>query len=361
MHVRGLAYRMFPFQRGRQAGKGSFMDTEFHYWVTGIIARAAGFSERESSLIAFSSEYVDENDICYSIEDRSTGEIYRNFVSQTMNILKPKSDLLRIYPIFHFVPGDPFAESSRRRDGKMHLLNTTPDGDYAREMLKAAFNAPERIRLYRIGIAGHAYADTWAHQNFVGLYDSFNHMDLDIKPNIGHADAEHHPDLMAHLWTDNRLVEKDVDNRTRFLSAASHIFKELCCHLSSMGRKAHFHGWDNVQRLLESFNDPPFTGDKNSYKKERLAKYRSAAQWLADFEERIWFSEAVETEVHGPPDSINELVPTIFKDKYFWKTDVKKEETDWYLFHGAVKAHERLSIKLLSPLFEKMGRELSSM
>ena len=51
---------------------------------------------------------------------------YRNHFSQTMNILKPKDQLMRIYPIFHFVPGEPDAPSARRRDGKMHILNTTP-------------------------------------------------------------------------------------------------------------------------------------------------------------------------------------------------------------------------------------------
>lgn len=43
------------------------MDTEFHYYITGIIARAAGFSEDEAKIIATSSEYVDENDVCLTI------------------------------------------------------------------------------------------------------------------------------------------------------------------------------------------------------------------------------------------------------------------------------------------------------
>ncbi|RJR18318.1 MAG: hypothetical protein C4582_11755 [Desulfobacteraceae bacterium] len=335
------------------------MDTEFHYWVTGIIAKAAGFSNDEAFTIACSSEYVDENDISYSICDRRSERIYRNFISQTVNIFKPKSNLLRIYPIFHFVPGDPFAESARRRDGKMHLLNTTPNGESALEMLYRAFAAPERTRLYRIGIATHAYADTWAHQNFVGWHDSFNHMDLDLKPNIGHADAGHHPDWMAHLWCDNRLVEKDVDNRSRFLSAANHIFQHYCRYLGSQDRQFRPEEWGEVRKLMESVNDPSFTGNKNRHNEERIKKYRDFAPWLPEFDERVWFSDAVDTLVYGLPDSHHDLVPTIFKDRYFWKEDVVKEETPWYLFQEAVKAHERYAVKLLSPLFLNMGFDLA--
>ena len=70
-----------------------------------------------------------------------------------MDILKPKKTLMRIYPIFHFVPGDPMTESARRGDGKMHILNTTPDNDIANDMLSSAFKASTDSRPYRIGIA----------------------------------------------------------------------------------------------------------------------------------------------------------------------------------------------------------------
>jgi hypothetical protein len=30
---------------------------------------------------------------------------YKNYISQTMDITKPKEELLRIYPFFHFFPG----------------------------------------------------------------------------------------------------------------------------------------------------------------------------------------------------------------------------------------------------------------
>ncbi len=335
------------------------MDEEYHYWVTAIIAKEAGFTEEEARVIAYSSQYVDENDICYEIFDRSGKRPYRNFVSQSLNILKSKREQLRIYPIFHFVPGDPLTYSARRRDGKMHLLNTTADGPYVRLMMKAAFSAPEKTRLYRIGIATHAYADSWAHQNFVGWYDSFNQMDLDIKPNIGHADAEHHPDWMAHIWCDNRLIEQAVDNRERFLSASAAIFTQYREHTLSQGRTADPGGWEGLYKALVDINQPVFTGDKLLYRDERKRKYTSLAPWLPEFDETAWFSSAVETEIHGLPDSPNSLVPTLFKDSYYWKEDIVKEGSDWYLFQEAVKAHERFSIGLLSDLFKKMGQDLA--
>ena len=124
------------------------MDIEFHYYITGIVARAAGFTEEEAKKIAWASQFVDENDVSLTIEDRMNGSTFTNYISQTMNILKPKRKLMRIYPIFHFVPGDPIADSARRQDGKMHLLITTPKNAIAQDLMDAAFKASEETRLY---------------------------------------------------------------------------------------------------------------------------------------------------------------------------------------------------------------------
>lgn len=207
------------------------MNTEFHYWLTGLIAKRAGFSDDEAATIAYASEYVDENDVSFRIKNSSGGE-YSNYISQTMNILKPKNKLLRIYPVFHFIPGEPNARSARRNDGKMHLLNTTPNSENANEIIEDAFKSHRDTRLYRIGIASHSYVDTWAHQNFVGWYDYFNNIGLDIKPDIGHADGEHHPDWISHRWIDNRLVESEVNNRSRFLAASEALFLKYCEYIT---------------------------------------------------------------------------------------------------------------------------------
>ncbi|NOZ69316.1 MAG: hypothetical protein GXP46_08770 [Deferribacteres bacterium] len=335
------------------------MDTEFHYYMTGIIARAAGFSEAEAKTIATASEYVDENDVCLKIEDRSGGKPYENYISQTMNILKPKRKLMRIYPVFHFVPGDPADERACRTDGKMHLLNTTPGNETASSMMDEAFRAPEDTRLYRIGIATHAYADTWAHQNFVGWYDYFNNIGMDPKPDIGHADAEHHPDWPAHRWEDCRLVNDEIDNTERYIDAAEKIYGKYRSYLQGININANA-GWDDLRSWLIRAMGPSFSGDSKWYTEERISRYKEIAPWLGEFDEADWFNDAIETEVRGLRDSDSGLLSmfTMLRDRLYWRDGVNREKTDWFRFQEAVKEHQRFAMGHLDKLFRKMGVNL---
>lgn len=333
------------------------MDIEFHYWITGLIASHAGFPDDEARTIAYASQYVDDNDICYQIGDRKSGQTYGNFVSQTMNILQPKDNLMRIYPIFHFIPGDPAAKSARRRDGKMHILNTTPNSDNANELMDSAFKASPDTRLYRIGVATHAFADTWAHQNFVGWHDHFN--SIDMKPGliIGHADAEHHPDWVSHVWTDARLVDGEASNRNRFLEAARAIFGKYCSYLNTDVKEK----WPALQDELITIMGQSYTGSLQRYEDARLKSYKQRLPWK-DFDERAWFDEAIDTDVRGIRDNADGLLAefTVLPDNYWWKDGSAKESTHWYRFQEAVKEHERLAIKLLSDLFRNMGYDLAT-
>ncbi len=338
------------------------MDTEFHYWMTGLIANRAGFTEEESKVIAYSSEYIDENDVSLTIKSKKGGSDYNNFVSQTMNILKPKGQLIRIYPIFHFIPGEPDAETARRRDGKMHLLNTTPNSPNANEFIDDAFKSSEDIRLYRIGIASHGFVDTWAHQNFVGYFDSFNNIGLDPKPDIGHADAEHHPDWVSHFWVDNRLVQSDVSNRDRFLAAAQALFAKYCGYLKVHSQIDNSESWEDVANELVNLMGPTHTGNTNKYHDVRIRGYQDKIKWLGnEFDERIWFDAAIDEKIHGMKDSLEGLPAkfTIFRDEYFWHDEENRENTDWYRFSEAVKEHEQFAIKVLTPTFRKIGINLA--
>jgi len=336
------------------------MDIEFHYWMTALIANRAGFSKEQSSTIAYCSQYVDDNDVCLEIENRDNNkDVYCNFISQTMNILKPKTDLMRIYPIFHFVPGEPDAYSARRRDGKMHILNTTPNNEIANAMLEAAFKAGEDSRLYRIGVATHTYVDTWAHQNFVGYYDFFNNIGLDPKPDIGHSDAEHHPDWPAHRWNDERLLDKEVNNKHRILSASECLFKKYCDYLKTPDADEK---WKALEKELIQLIGKVSTGSHNYDLDSRMSRYKEmTTPWLKEFDETEWFNEAIETHVKGLRDSKEDLraLFTIFKDKHYWRDAKNKDRYKWYKFQEAVKDHERLAIGLLGERFKNMGLDIA--
>ena len=335
------------------------MDTEFHYYITGIVAHAAGFTEKESEIIASASEFVDENDVKIEVMNRKTKEVYENYVSQTMNILKPKKKLMRIYPVFHFVPGDPADKNARRSDGKMHILNTTPNNEMANYLMDEAFKASEDTRLYRIGIATHAYADTWAHQNFVGWYDYFNNIGLDIKPDIGHANAEHHPDLVAHYWEDDRLLNEEIDNLDRFLEAAENINAKYRDYTNGKGQNANSE-WEALQKQLIAAAGQRYSGNQSRYRDQRLAAYKNIAAWLGDFDEAKWLNDAIDTNVRGLRDSKDGIKSKLyfFKDKYYWREDKEIESTDWYRFQEAVKEHQQLAMDKLKPAFANMDIDL---
>ncbi len=204
------------------------MDIEFHYYITYLIAARAGLPPADSLTLAWASQYTDDNTLICTV-DKGLPTEYTNYVSQTADILKPRRTLMRIYSLFHFIPGDPQAPTAWRKDGAMHWLNTTPDSENANLILDAALAAGD---LYRIGIACHAYADTWAHQNFVGYASEFNAFAggpllTAVMPNIGHADAVFCPDEASRRWDDPRLLHGPIDNRARFLEAADRLFRKL--------------------------------------------------------------------------------------------------------------------------------------
>lgn len=331
------------------------MDTEFHYYVVNIIAQRAGFNNEDSYVLAYSSQYVDDNTVSLLINKGEEGE-YKNYISQTMNILKPMEKLMRVYPCFHFVPGDPDCDQAMRKDGKLHIMNTTPNGPNAQAMFDEAMGTRS---LYRIGICVHSYADTWAHQNFVGYMEYFNgmgkasHKLLDkLLPNIGHADARHKPDIPGLIWKDFRLIKehRSVSNKTRFLEAAEYIFKKLRSYLKPRERKATTEkDWQELKIDLDQAIGDEFEG-KDPRKKKRIAAYKNLINEFKEYDEKVWFKEAVETDVRGGADTKDGI--NIFPDKYYKRSNFLNSH--WYAFQESIKAHQKWAVDLYANLYHQL-------
>jgi len=259
---------------------------------------------------------------------------------------------MRIYPIFHFLPGKPDVPSARRSDGKMHILTTTPGSDLAYKVMKAARDDNSPHRLHRLGVAAHAFVDSWAHQNFVGWYDGINGEDMNLLPNIGHADFMHHPDWVGHRWNDSRIIDNQVNNNHRFLAAAKCLFQAFCLCTSEKNSDTL---WPDLQKELQDAMGPVFSGEMLQGMDARLKAYDNLFS-LPDYDPHAWFDSAVDTSVKGLPDSFLPSL-TIFKDHYQWKDNW--QNSDWYLFQEAIKAHQAFCMVELDPIFNQMNVKLS--
>lgn len=320
------------------------MDVEFHYYMTYLIAARAGFPPGDAFTLAHACQYVDDNDFLFTI-CKGTKDEYRNYISQTMDILKPKPKLMRIYPLFHFCPGNIETSCADRRDGKLHRLNTTPDSRNANEIFDRALATGS---LHRIGIAAHTFSDTWAHQNFVGYFDAFNGMHgvlESVSPNIGHADAGHNPDWPALIWQDKRLIANRVDNKTRFLDAAERLFEKFCTSpLASPARRGDQKG---LRKDLDLAIGEIDQGNESSQARiQRYIELSGATPYggtkLDPYDMDRWFLGAVGERVHGLRDRKNNVLNRWdpFTDTYTWQSVSNYRTTDWFLFQEAVKSHQ---------------------
>ena len=277
------------------------MDIEFHYYMTYLIAARSGYSTSAATTIAHAAQAVDDNHIPVRLTD-AAGKHYDNRISQTMDIVRPHEDA-QIYPVFHFIPGDPKARSARRTDGVEHPLVTTPDSPLANRMLDAALHSRD---LYRIGVSAHGYVDTWAHQNFVGARDAFNEFATTMWERVeqwllavGHAHAKHLPDWPALVWQDTRLVNSTVDNRRRFLDAAGHLLTKFLAHNQPALTP------DQVRQEVASLQadldaDIGPRDDTNAHSSLRIARYTQRSQQqeyggqtITPYAADAWFAQAI--------------------------------------------------------------------
>ncbi len=320
------------------------MDIEFHYYITYILADKAGFSRNDAATIAYASQHTDDNTYHYCINFEKENP-YLNIVSQTMDITKPQEKRKTIYPIFHFFPGDSTCATAARKDGRTHPFNTTPDSPRARDMFKEALATKDP---YRIGIATHVYADTWAHQNFCGLKDDFNAIaepgNIFI-PNIGHADARTNPDMIGHEWVDKRLVEEHahISNNGRFMEAAEKIFHAFRRHQNpAVDDSALAESWGGVKSALkEAMNARSVLGDVfHLSQRERIEAYRGICSDMPVYEAEQWRHDAV----------IKDEFEVDFFDKYWAGKDFPT--SPWYRFQEAARTHHDYAVKILGSLYD---------
>jgi hypothetical protein len=236
------------------------MNAEFHYYSIYYLCARAGLPADRTANIAFASQYVDNAILAYDIDD--DGFAYRSQVTQNY-VFWDEETLKGIYLPFHFVPGELERARAERVDGSASRWSVTPDSPLAKELLVAALKSGDD---FRIGIALHSYADTWAHQHFSGRVEEGNAVSPDSPlPPAGHLQALRSPDEAGGRWTDARLLPElsRVDNGVRFRAAARKIYRYLRTYLRS--------GFEEEELVLDALAEVwrRYPGDM----KARIASY----------------------------------------------------------------------------------------
>lgn len=307
------------------------MDAEFHYYINYFIAVSAGLPNEIANIISYSSQYVDDNTEAHYVKIKHN-KFYQNQYSQKLDLLEPLENLEEIYCAFHFLPS--FTTDSKRKDNKTHIFDSRPNSDLAEEIMSSVIQTNNP---YLIGIASHAYADTWAHQNFTGTYDSYNAMNgfpAILIPNIGHADALDKPDIATLKWKDCRLKKQYINNSERYIEAASCIYK-FYCRLSHSPRLTA----EELQNILANI----FGKDVRYYKfftralreRSRIRKYKKIIYNLTGvevikYDDSLWFNEAVHNDG--------------FEMK-FNSQDYKSYH--WYKFQEAIESYKQYALGLI--------------
>ncbi len=323
------------------------MNIEFHYYILHYLCQAAGFSEDDAGIIACSSQFVDSNVQSYKIE--TNRGFYHTRATQNYVFWDSDFEKYAFIP-FHFFPGDLEKTGLLRKDRRSNPLCCTAGSSRVKKLLLRALKTRN---LYRIGIALHTYADSWAHQNFSGRREEWNRVNADsLIPPVGHAQVLNSPDIFNSRWEDTRLKDeyRYIKNSARFIKAARMIYKYLRIY-----NRLDFEDTDFVMSELEEI-----IGDIGREKtvEERICDIIIQTN-IAKYDPREWTSEALNLPRFSEDELIQKGYEKLMglKTEFLRKYSLLKESpvtakerffsTHFYRWTEAAEAHLKDALDIL--------------
>ena len=146
------------------------MNIDFHYGVIYAVSRIAGMDAARAATLAHACQYVDDATTT-GVLKFSGGETYERFAcAHTMydyhNAENWQNRL--VWAPFHFLPaghGTTLEERALCR----------PGSEIGKAVVRRAIQgASADNSVHRLGVALHAFVDTWAHQGFSGIESDYN-------------------------------------------------------------------------------------------------------------------------------------------------------------------------------------------
>jgi hypothetical protein len=334
------------------------MQIDFHHAVTYATARIAGFDAAEATTIATAAQYVDDavntgtvsfaNGAMYGrISSAHKMLDYRNFEALADHL---------VWLPFHFLPGNGGLRAGNHPEGSfVHKLVCLPNSPVAQDLVRSVIaERHRRYALHRLGVTLHTYADTWAHQGFVGVNHVVNHAkdltgpggapDKDLASRLenffinaalplGHGAVLSNPDKPFHVWgyTNGHGVRVERNNPPDFLDAADHMCRVMQCFrkgdaaFAAPGLPERDRA--TIWALINEVRDD--------------APEKRHATWLAEIARGV-FSFGPETARYlGDGDDTWKKRALGTLDLDAEQPDYREEflASDWKLFHDALQAH----------------------
>ncbi|MDH4232140.1 MAG: hypothetical protein OEW04_08935 [Nitrospirota bacterium] len=313
------------------------MQRDFHYDIIFALAKEAGYTAAQANIIAYASQYVDDNtDREYAVADAygefyvgfpekigTSGDLFLPIITQAADITAFKLAIQRyVYAPFHFLPGD----NNTEINGKKNPLCTTRGCRNAVDLLTGALKSRD---LYGTGVALHVYADTWAHERFSAFHEDWNRvykasLFKGLPPNIGHAEVYHKPDEISGVWVDKRFSSQKIDNRERAMLASEKIFGFL-----RKGKAT----WNDVKGAIEKI----MSADDLS---SRVKLIRDMYPQIENYDQDRWINEALlfgRNALEIPePDVVSGTGPTRPR---FVEIKIRDSNAHWFRFQAAAKKH----------------------
>lgn len=345
------------------------MEKNFHYHGTYTAAVLAGFSTDDALVIARAAQYVDD---CSDITIQKTSTLFwANLLDTIPGRNREIQELLNIWPVFHFLPGNflaikDYVNPQLLASPKPHLClapllicgtesamtNVIVEG--AKEYQAAAANHTQWLQ--RVGITMHVLADTYAHQGFAGiplsLVNEVSHVrqaisggDLHMKPHIyvpagasrssfgylGHGRIGYMPDWPGATFTYQAAWQKETDDvfRSRYNPL------EFYCAYLQMKEAMEF--------ILDNRHDFP-----NRIERAPLLNDKPGGQWPTVYPFLKALEDAGTDE--GFPDHWYTVVSTVQRPRDYAPYDLQGESALYQSFVTAANDHRDLVKQFCAPL-----------
>jgi hypothetical protein len=333
------------------------MEMDFHFYAVYALARASGMRPDHAFTVSYSSQHTDDAKYEHALAFENGGR-FQQILTAHKYLHSKVSHLTTSYRIwipFHFLPGNlgvDFYERMVTRSGSTVAQRLIDD-------LVTSGSKP--YLLHRLGIFLHCFADTWSHQNFLGLVrNDYNDVKrLDVKgmdrglflslleklkrkipeyaaPKLGHAQAGTIPDEPFREWkyTDHLGNRHDISNVMRCMAAAQN------CYQLMLKFSARFPGffesnavsWHNMAgRVRELFEvhgalDERVRKWKDAISAGEFGRSAKGRDAHLDYDDREWFQAAVK-------------VDEFQDDVELYERKAGFETSQWKCFHDAGAYH----------------------